>query len=474
MLVAIVFMLLVVGSIAFHLWSPSVGWWFLPRASHWDQIDLTLDITFWVTGFVFVAVNLFMAYAVIKYRNRGKDSKPAKYEPENPKLELWLTVFTAIGVAAMLAPGLYVWNEFVHVPDEAWEMEVLGEQWRWTYRLPGKDNKLGTSDASFISMTNPLGINPKDPFSQDDLIIDTGIVHIPIDKPIKLNLRSKDVLHDFAVAEFRVKMDLVPGLVSYLWFTPTKVGTYDVLCEELCGLAHFTMRGKVVVDTLEDFNAWQSEQITFAETQNIPPANLVAGESLYPVCSGCHGQNGEGNVALNSPKLTGMSAWYLEQQLHNFKKGIRGSHPEDIYGQQMVGIANMLVDDAAIRDVSAYIASFPYTPSDSIAIGNVKRGEKLWTTCGTCHGMEGQGNYATHSPKLSGQEDWYVRRQLEHFKKGIRGAHIDDRFGHQMMSMARMLRNDKDMNDILAFMNKLPTQTQIGQVALAQREGVKE
>ena len=84
------------------------------------------------------------------------------------------------------------------------------------------------------------------------------------------------------------------------------------------------------------------------------------------------------------------------------------------------------------------------------------------------------GNYATHSPKLSGQEDWYVRRQLEHFKKGIRGAHIDDRFGHQMMSMARMLRNDKDMNDILAFMNKLPTQTQIGQVALAQREGVKE
>ena len=131
----------------------------------------------------------------------------------------------------------------------------------------------------------------------------------------------------------------------------------------------------------------------------------------------------------------------------------------------------MLFEDDAIRDVSAYIAAFPYTPTDSIAIGNVKRGEKLWTTCGTCHGMEGQGNYATHSPKLSGQEDWYVRRQLEHFKKGIRGAHADDRFGHQMMSMARMLRSDKDMNDILAYMNKLPPQTQSGQLALAQREG---
>ncbi|MDE0758322.1 MAG: cytochrome B, partial [Pseudomonadales bacterium] len=118
--VAVVFILLVIGSIIFHFASP---WWFTPLASNWGTIDDTVNITFWVTGFVFVAVNLFMAYAVMRFRNH-KDSKPAKYEPENPKLEIWLTVLTAIGVAAILAPGLYVWNEFVHVPDEAWEVEA--------------------------------------------------------------------------------------------------------------------------------------------------------------------------------------------------------------------------------------------------------------------------------------------------------------------------------------------------------------
>ncbi len=86
MLVAIVFILLVIGSIAFHLVSP---WWFTPLASNWGTIDLTVDITFWVTGAVFIAVNLFMAYAVIRYKNRGANSPPARYEPENPKLELW-------------------------------------------------------------------------------------------------------------------------------------------------------------------------------------------------------------------------------------------------------------------------------------------------------------------------------------------------------------------------------------------------
>ena len=103
--IAIVLIFLVVGSVIFHLWSP---WWFTPLASNWGAIDDTIDLTFWVTGFVFVAVNLFMAYAVIKYR--AAPGKKAKYDPENHKLETWLTVFTSIGIIAMLAPGLLVWG----------------------------------------------------------------------------------------------------------------------------------------------------------------------------------------------------------------------------------------------------------------------------------------------------------------------------------------------------------------------------
>ena len=108
---AVALIVLVVGSLVFHFLSP---WTFTPIASNWGMIDTTVDITFVVTGIVFVAVNLFMAYAIIRYRHRAGIT--AKYEPENKKLEIWLTVLTTIGVAAMLTPGLFVWAKFVAVP----------------------------------------------------------------------------------------------------------------------------------------------------------------------------------------------------------------------------------------------------------------------------------------------------------------------------------------------------------------------
>jgi cytochrome c oxidase subunit 2 len=135
---AVVLILLVVGSLVFHVLSP---WTFTELASNWAMVDFTIDITFWVTGAVFVAVNLFMAYCVIKFRHK-KESR-ATYEPENKKLETWLTVLTAIGVAAMLTPGLFVWAKFVDVPEEAHVVEAVGQQWHWTYRYPGEDGKFG-------------------------------------------------------------------------------------------------------------------------------------------------------------------------------------------------------------------------------------------------------------------------------------------------------------------------------------------
>ena len=141
MLLAVVIFLLVVGSIIFHFATPGLGLWFPEIATDWSSIDLTINVTFWVTGFVFVAVNLFMAYCV--YRFRHKPGHKAVYEPENTRLEWWLTVSTAIGVAVMLAPGLVVWAYIVGPPEEAAEYEVLAQQWQWQFRYPGADGELG-------------------------------------------------------------------------------------------------------------------------------------------------------------------------------------------------------------------------------------------------------------------------------------------------------------------------------------------
>jgi len=209
MILAIVLVLLVVGSVAFHFLSP---WYLTPLASNWSTIDDTLDITFWVTGIVFVAINLFMAWCVLKFRH--KKGTRAHYEPENKKLEIILVVVTSIGVAAMLTPGLYVWAQFVNPPEDADVIEVIGKQWQWSYRFPGEDGILGTVDTRHTTSANPLGLNPDDPHGQDDVIVVGDDVHIPINRPLKMLLRSQDVVHDFAVAQFRVKMDLVPGVVT--------------------------------------------------------------------------------------------------------------------------------------------------------------------------------------------------------------------------------------------------------------------
>ncbi len=277
MFVALMLVLVAVGTVVFHVMSP---WWWTEIASNWGFIDTTIIITFWITGVVFIAVVLFTAYCV--YRFRYREDRRAAYEPENNKLEWWLTILTTVGVAALLAPGLVAWNQFITVPDEAAELEAVGEQWQWSFRLPGKDGVLGTTEVKNISDTNPFGLNPDDPNGRDDVLIEDSEIHIPIDKPVKVLLRSKDVLHDFYVPQFRAKMDMVPGMVTYFWFTPIRTGTFDLLCFELCGVGHYNMRGTVVVESESDYQAWLREQPTFAESMALAGegdgVNLVMNE----------------------------------------------------------------------------------------------------------------------------------------------------------------------------------------------------
>ena len=258
--VALTLLLLVVGSVLFHMFSP---WWWTPIASNWVFMDSMISLTFWITGFVYVVVLSFVAFCVYKFRFR--EGRVAAYDPENHKLEVWLTVVTSLGIVALLAPGLVVWFQFVTVPEEATEVEVVGMQWTWSYRLPGLDGKLGTADNRLIDENNLLGINPDDPYGQDDIVVDGDDLHLLIGHPVKVLLRSVDVLHDYYVPEFRAKMDMVPGMITYFWMEPTRIGMFDVLCAELCGLGHGFMRGVVLVDNEDDYASWLSEQLTFAE-----------------------------------------------------------------------------------------------------------------------------------------------------------------------------------------------------------------
>jgi len=258
--VAVIFAIIIIASIIFHFWSP---WWWTPVASNWGNIDDTIILTFWVTGAVFVAICLFMAYCVWRYRYR-KDRR-AEYEPENKKLEWRLTLLTSLGVAALLAPGLLVWNQFVTVPKNAFNVEVVAYQWGWNYRLPGEDRILGKTDAKLVSYENPYGLNLNDPNGKDDIIVQDADLHLQIDQPVKINLRSLDVIHNFYVPQFRAKMDTLPGIVSYYWFTPTKTGEYEILCAEFCGTGHYGMRGTVLVDKKKDYNNWLAQQITFEQ-----------------------------------------------------------------------------------------------------------------------------------------------------------------------------------------------------------------
>jgi cytochrome c oxidase subunit 2 len=261
MITAILIALVAIGSVVFHLMSP---WWWTEIASNWGFIDTTIIITFWVTGIVFVAVLMFTSYCVWKFRY--KEDQRAEYEPENHKLELWLTGLTTAGVVVMLAPGLIAWNQFITVPDDATEFEVLAQQWQWNFRLPGKDGVLGKSDNRNVTDDNPFGLDTNDPNGKDDILIEADDMHLPLGKPVKVLLRSLDVLHDFYVPQFRGKMDIIPGMVTYFWFTPTRTGNFEVLCAELCGTGHHVMRGMVVVDDKNDYQDWLKEQETFAQT----------------------------------------------------------------------------------------------------------------------------------------------------------------------------------------------------------------
>ena len=213
MAVALIFVLVAVGSVVFHFLSP---WWWTPIASNWQYIDHTIIITFWITGVVFIAVVWFHGLLRLPLPSRAGTQGRLR-AGEQDGWNRGSRSAPAVGVAAMLAPGLFVWHQFVTVPQGrdrdrggrpavAVELSPAGQG--------RKARQLGRAQYQLGSIRSAL--DPNDPERQDDVVIESDDLHLPIGKPVKVLLRSIDVLHDFYVPEFRAKMDMIPGIGDLL------------------------------------------------------------------------------------------------------------------------------------------------------------------------------------------------------------------------------------------------------------------
>ena len=369
MIMAVVLALIVVGSVLFHLFNP---WWITPLASNWKAMDDTLTITLVITGIFFVGINLFVVYALLRYRHRP-GSPRAAHEPESKALERWLIGITTVGIMALLAPGLVVYANYVKPPQDAIVLEVLGQQWQWRFRMPGADGKLGLSETRHVSPTNPFGLDPADPAGQDDILIAEQEIHLALNKPVHVILRSHDVLHDFYVPPFRARMNMVPGQISTFWFTPTQAGRYEAMCSQLCGVGHPNMRAVVVVEDAASYQAWLKDKETFAVTQRPPSGEggqVAQGRALANAkgCAACHSIDGSTRVGPTWKGLFGKTENLRDGSTALVDDAYLGAFIREPQARGVKGFAPVMpkipLSDEELEALVAYIKSLgPAPPS---------------------------------------------------------------------------------------------------------------
>lgn len=243
-----------------------------PASDHGVLIDRMLYITIGLTGIVFVITQVALFWFSFKYQE--SDTRKAYYYPHNNKLELIWTVIPAITLTVLVGFGLFYWFKITgDAPKNSMIVEVTGKQFGWEFRYPGADGILGKKYFKNIdaAKNNSLGQIWEDPANHDDLWMEQEM-HLVVNKPVKLVIGAKDVLHDVGLVHFRMKMDAVPGTPTTMWFTPKyttkemkeKTGNpdfvYEISCDQMCGKGHWSMRGIIVVETQEEFDVWLAKK----------------------------------------------------------------------------------------------------------------------------------------------------------------------------------------------------------------------
>jgi len=265
-----------------------------PAASdHGEHIDSMMWITLAITGFVFFLTQILLFWFAYKYQYRPE--KKAYYFPHNNKLEFIWTTVPAIALCVLVGFGLYYWFKITgDAPADAMQVEVTGKQFNWIFRYPGKDNVFGKKYFRLIDegKSNLLGLTWKDTTVEKrdrnhnifgtekitadshgfDDIVTTEALFLVVNKPVKLIINSRDVIHDVGLSHFRLKMDAVPGTPTTMWFTPKYTTAqmkeitknpdfeYELSCDQMCGNSHFSMKGIVKVVSQSEFILWRAQQ----------------------------------------------------------------------------------------------------------------------------------------------------------------------------------------------------------------------
>jgi cytochrome c oxidase subunit 2 len=239
-----------------------------PASDHGVLVDRMLYVTLAIAFIVFLITQIALFWFAYKYQE--SDNRKAFYYSHNNTLELIWTVIPAIALSVLVGFGIFYWFKITGpAPKDAMVVEVVGKQYGWEFRYPGADGILGKKYYKKVDAanSNPVGQLWEDPANHDDVFVEQEM-HLVVGKPVQLVIGAKDVIHDVGLVHFRMKMDAVPGTPTTMWFTPkfttkemkVKTGNpdfvYEISCDQLCGKGHWSMRGVIVVETQEEFDAW--------------------------------------------------------------------------------------------------------------------------------------------------------------------------------------------------------------------------
>lgn len=257
LLLALLLTVLVLATVyvfATHLFPPPP-----PITSTAMLVDRQYDLTLSVAGVVFVLAQLGLAYAVFRFRDRGQR---ARFTRGNATMEVLWTSVALFVFLSLAIEGSKAWAQDRYKPESpgAIQVEVTTTQFVYTFRYPGGDGKFGRLDPRLISAPtgNPLGLDPNDPAGRDDIVVPA--LTVPVNHPVELLLRSQDVVHNFFVRELRLQQDSVPGMMVPVQFTANRIGQYEIVCTQLCGLGHNTMHGFLNVVSESDYERFLNHQ----------------------------------------------------------------------------------------------------------------------------------------------------------------------------------------------------------------------